>query len=395
MKKLMSWYILTLTVSWNITAQNKIKPEGCPFPPSDFITDISIMDAHMEYGKVVNNVCVRSADTWWLTWAEDGNCYSPFMDGTIKEVTAYGIKEGSSKQVHMGFVKFTGESPMNLVMDQIQNVNNNFGDSKFRYACAILSFNGNIFYGSSNRTTNTILGSFVGFNISTDNGKTFSGCGTTSLFGDTFPLIKMGEPHFVDFGKNMEFSEDKKAYLIGYGSMEANKYQHWMMGDDIFLCRVTPSVDYMNDASRYEFFAGQDNKGNIVWSHQFSQIKPLLSWKGNIGQVGVTFIPALKKYIMTISTSKQPNDNCDYDTYFLESDHLTGKWKLITYWQGFGSRAYFTNIPSKFVDSKLINGELYAWIVYSANYNGGTENPTGSKYAACFRKIKITTTLRK
>jgi hypothetical protein len=32
--------------------------------------------------------------------------------------------------------------------------------------------------------------------------------------------VKMGAPHFVDFGKNMEYSADGKAYLLGMGAEE-------------------------------------------------------------------------------------------------------------------------------------------------------------------------------
>ena len=32
--------------------------------------------------------------------------------------------------------------------------------------------------------------------------------------------VKMGAPHFVDFGKNMEHSPDGKAYLLGMGAEE-------------------------------------------------------------------------------------------------------------------------------------------------------------------------------
>ena len=32
--------------------------------------------------------------------------------------------------------------------------------------------------------------------------------------------VKLGAPHFVDFGKNMEHSPDGKAYLVGHGAQK-------------------------------------------------------------------------------------------------------------------------------------------------------------------------------
>jgi hypothetical protein len=36
--------------------------------------------------------------------------------------------------------------------------------------------------------------------------------------GEYLGPVKMGAPHFVDFGKNMEHSPDGKAYLLGMGA---------------------------------------------------------------------------------------------------------------------------------------------------------------------------------
>ncbi|GHU63186.1 hypothetical protein FACS1894123_05460 [Bacteroidia bacterium] len=30
--------------------------------------------------------------------------------------------------------------------------------------------------------------------------------------------VKIGSPHFVDFGKNMEYSPDGKAYMVAHGA---------------------------------------------------------------------------------------------------------------------------------------------------------------------------------
>ena len=35
----------------------------------------------------------------------------------------------------------------------------------------------------------------------------------------------------------------------------------WITGDQVYLCRVTPSPATINDARQYEFFAGHDAAG--------------------------------------------------------------------------------------------------------------------------------------
>ena len=68
------------------------------------------------------------------------------------------------------------------------------------------------------------LGPFVGFRYSTDLGKTWTqtpvhaGKAAVRRNGLNGEPVKIGAPHFVDFGKNMEHSPDGKAYLVAHGA---------------------------------------------------------------------------------------------------------------------------------------------------------------------------------
>ncbi len=244
------------------------------------------------------------------------------------------------------------------------------------------------------------LGPFVGFRHSADYGHTWTPCPHTPenpIFGETgkngYP-VKIGAPHFVDFGKNMEFSPDGKAYLVAHGSDTSDtKWRFWntswITGDQIYLLRVTPSPDNINDGSKYEFYGGKDENGEPIWTKNFNQIKPLLEWNNNMGCVTVTYNAPLKKYIMCVTDGRFTNS--PMNTYMLESDNLTGDWKLITYMKYFGEQGYFVNIPSKFIS----NDGLSFWLLYSGNYSGpfkGQEikvNPPGGHYGITLQKVQF------
>ncbi len=49
-------------------------PVDCPFPKSDTLTRLGFTDRHAEYTQ---------ADTWYPSWAADGNLYSPWTDGVV------------------------------------------------------------------------------------------------------------------------------------------------------------------------------------------------------------------------------------------------------------------------------------------------------------------------
>ncbi len=48
-------------------------PADCPFEPSKDIVGIAFTGVHSDY---------HVADTWYPSWASDGNLYSPWTDGS-------------------------------------------------------------------------------------------------------------------------------------------------------------------------------------------------------------------------------------------------------------------------------------------------------------------------
>jgi hypothetical protein len=200
--------------------------------------------------------------------------------------------------------------------------------------------------------------------------------------------VKIGAPHFVDFGKNLEHSPDAKAYLVAHGAVDADPKPRlanlsWITGDQIYLLRVKPSLASMNDPSQYEFYAGHDDKGNDIWTREFAAIKPLIEWNNHMGCVTVTYNPPLKKYLMFI-TDGWPTART-MDTYLLEADRLTGPWRLVTYMAEFGVQGFFVNIPSRFIGS---DGRA-AWLCYSANFAGGKSDPAGSQAGLTLQRIRL------
>ena len=245
-----------------------------------------------------------------------------------------------------------------------------------------------------------ICGPLPGFRVSTDYGKTWTPCPHT-LDNPLFPesakngkQVKMGTPHFVDFGKNLENSPDGKAYMVGHGAIDNDPAPQiannsWVAGDAVYLARVRPSIETMNNISGYEFFGGFDKKGEEIWSNNFSTIKPLLEWNNHMGCVTITYNKPLKKYLMCVTDGWPGVANMS--TYIMEADRITGPYRIITYMKNFGEQGYFVNIPSKFIseDGKTM------WLSYSANFYEGyfknrvKANPIGSRYAWDLQEIKL------
>lgn len=381
-------------------------PADCPFPASKEITGITLLGVKSGF---------HFGDTWYPTWANDGNLYSPWTDGGAwrldgsYDTSQSGGEVGAERTGH-GVIE--GDDPLSL---KVYSLGISFASPNpyhGRYPCGSLIYEGVWYYGTycldpaawadygGQRINWPWMGPFVGFRTSTDYGRTWTETPLTPekpLFGETgingYP-VKIGAPHFVDFGKNLQYSPDGKAYLVAHGADTTDtKYRFWndswITGDQIYLTRVIPSLENMNDASKYEFYAGTDPGGKPVWTNDFKKIRPLLEWNNNMGCVTMTYNTPLKKYLMCVTDGG--NTCAKMHTYILESNEITGPWKLVTYLKDFGEQAYFVTMPSKFISS---DGRT-AWLWYSANFAKSTngmrikENPPGSHYGLVMQKISL------
>jgi hypothetical protein len=342
-------------------------PEDCPFAPSSAIKGIGFTGRHAFY---------TSADTWYPSWASDDNLYSPFADGQVGnvKVSAFNPKLDPTYESTTGYARISGSDPLNLQVTALGIQKSSPWPYRGRFPAANLVLNGIWYYGTycldqkDPHLDVDVLGPFVGFRVSKDYGKSWTETACTPanpLFpesGQHGAKVKMGTPHFVDFGKNMQHSPDGKAYLIAHGAVRPDAQLSWSGGDQIYLARIAPTPENVNDLSKYEFFAGRDSSGQPKWSVKFSDIAPLLEWNDRSGCVTMTYNAPLRKYLMCVldgfPTMAQMN------TYVLEADEITGPWRLVTFMARFGEQGYFVNIPSKFIS----HDGRSAWLCYSANF---------------------------
>ena len=374
-------------------------PADCPFSPSATLKGLRFTGRHAEY---------TAADTWYPSWASDGNLYSPFTDGSVNNVNSWSVGPSATT----GNATIVGNDPLKLQVINPGVYHSDPSPYGGRYPCANFVHDGVWYYGTYCLGPSPVvphdglnynwpwLGPFVGFRYSTDFGKTWTETPHTPakpLFGETGlkgEALKIGSPHVVDFGKNMEQSPDGKAYLVCHGATDPDPQPRfanlcWGTGDQLYLIRVKPSIANINDASKYEFFAGFDRRNHPVWSGEFSRIKPLAEWNNNMGCVTMTYNAPLKKYLMCVLDAMTTLGYAN--TYILESDQIAGPWRLLTYMKHFGEQAYFVNVPSKFIrgDGRTM------WLCYAANFAPSLCNvrlrarPPGGRYGMCLQEVNI------
>jgi hypothetical protein len=381
---------------WQPDVWPSTPPEDCPFEKSADIRGLAFTHRWAAY---------TDADTWYPSWASDGNMYSGWTDGEIGEESVH--SSGRAK-ARTGNARIAGDDPLNLQVTSLGSQPASAEPYGGRYPSANLVHDGIWYYGTYAIDFDpdvpeyswAVLGPVPGFRISRDYGKTW----IDSPLSPAHPLfpesgkngqkVKMGTPHFVDFGRNMEYSPDGKAYLVGHGASDPDAKPRtanlsWIAGDEIYLARVRPSPETINRLEEYEFYAGHDPAGRPVWSRHFADIKPLIAWNNRMGCVTITYDAPLKRYLMCITDGWPGVENMN--TYVLESRDLTGPWRLVTYMKDFGQQGYFAHFPSKFISA---DGRT-AWLSYSANFhknyfgNRTKAAPLGSRYAMTLQEVRL------
>ena len=103
--------------------------------------------------------------------------------------------------------------------------------------------------------------------------------------------------------------------------------------------------------------------------------------------------PTLAAVVANRSRGRRSGAECAsrFQSNILESERITGPWRLLSYLHNFGEQAYFVNIPSKFIaeDGRVL------WLMYAANFTNGylktnyAENPPGSGYGMCVQEVEL------
>lgn len=388
------------------------RPEAqCPLPQSRAIRGVTYTGRHRDYPQTTG------ADTFMTSWASDGHLYSIYADGFASaadgsHVTAIctlqsnhwyfrrlGIhsplenpgsaespplfqKNNEARQpTHTGNAILIGDDPFDLTIHGLPPTPLRMTDYPACYPSGCLVRDGLWMTAchyrawsldSAHRQLCYEQGP-TRFRFSPDFGKTWQ----WSPHEDRQPVIpeigrpaggapiKLGTAKFVDFGRNMEHSPDGLAYLVGHGTCDPKGVSNWSSGDALFLARVSPTIEAMNNPSAYEYFAGPDRSGKPLWSRKFSRLRPVFEWPCRCGLPSITYFPSIRKYLAVFCVGWPDGVDGQYDTWIAEADALHGPWSLVTYWNAFADQAYFAQIPSKFVQA---DGRFV--LFYSGGWSG-------------------------
>jgi hypothetical protein len=210
---------------------------------------------------------------------------------------------------------------------------------------------------------------------SIDGGKTWKRPAQDNFDHPMFPGHRFATAYFVWYGKDGAASvdnADKYVYAVSNNGFFEN-------GDDYVLGRVLRSRLPALSAGDWSFYQGGDGMHESSWTSSLDGAKPILVNLHHSSMTGVTYIPALGRYVLVVWHYHQPNfaqaiKAKDLGTVleFYEAGMPWGPWTKV---KGFdtGNLGWYTPIIGqrfqKQLDANSVTAILYA--------TGFTSKPEG------------------
>ena len=237
-------------------------------------------------------------DSWDPTWSQDDALYSAVNDGG-------GF--GKLKR-NIGFNRISGDDPLTLT-GQLLNTMEEYGEMNAPIATdgrnwksgGSLSIDGTLFmsvgmdryvdagYGGRQTRVNSSIVK------SSDHGLHWSRPMQENRDRPMFPGMRFATPFFIHFGKEYAAATVDKADRYVYATSNNG---FWDNGDNYILGRVPRSKIGALNAADWSFYKGGDGMQDSNWARQMNDAALIVNAPGQCGEAGVTYLPALHRYVM-------------------------------------------------------------------------------------------------
>jgi hypothetical protein len=202
---------------------------------------------------------------------------------------------------------------------------------------------------------------------------------------------RFGAPYFVWYGKDGAASvdnADRYVYAVSNDGFFEN-------GDDYVLGRVLRSKLSALSAADWSFYIGGDGMQDGSWSASLKRAVPILVSQGHSGMTGVTYIPALGRYVMVAwhyhaFNFAQAIERRDLGTVleFLEAGKPWGPWHRIKVLDT-GRLGWYTPIIGQRFQTEIGSGAVKAFFYAT----GFTSKPEGGLDLALYKLNYLPITL--
>lgn len=239
-----------------------------------------------------------AGDSWDPTWAQDDRLYAAVNDGA-----GFGTRKRN-----IAFNQISGTDPRRLT-GQLQNLMDGYGEMNAPAAAdgrnwksgGTISIDGILYMsvGMDRYVDPNYGGRQTRINASiiksSDHGLHWTRAMQENLDRPMFPGMRFATPFFVHYGKDYSAATVDNAERYVYATSNNG---FWDNGDNYILGRVLRSRIGALKAADWSFYQGGDGMVDSSWSADMIKSAILIEAPGQCGETGVTYLPALNRYVM-------------------------------------------------------------------------------------------------
>jgi hypothetical protein len=309
-------------------------------------------------------------DSWDPAWAQDDELYTAVNDGA---------GPGTLKR-NIGFSKITGNDPLAL-SGQLQSIMDEYGEMN-----APIATDGRNWKSGGGISIDGVLYMSIGMDRyvdagyggrqtrinasiikSADHGLHWTRPAKENLDGPMFPGMRFATPFFIHFGKEYAAATVDNADRYVYATSNNG---FWDNGDNYILGRVPRSKIGALAASDWTFYQGGDGMRDSNWSKDMGRAALIISAPGQCGEAGVTYLPALERYVLAAWYYPVGNGHAGTieatEFAFYESPKPWGPWTLVRKIPIEPQGWYIPRVLSKF--QSRAGGDLQAFIAVAGDW---------------------------
>jgi hypothetical protein len=290
---------------------------------------IPIVDVQMGTPKYFE----AGGDSWDPTWSQDDDLYSAVNDGA-------GF--GTLKR-NIGFNRISGNDPRTMT-GQLQNIMDEYGEINAPIATdgrnwksgGSISIDGSLYMsvgmdryvdagygGRQTRVNSSII-------KSRDHGLNWTRPMKDNRDRPMFAGMRFATPFFIHFGKEYAAATVDNADRYVYATSNNG---FWDNGDNYILGRVSRSKISALNAADWTFYQGGDGMQDSSWTREMNNAALIINAPGQCGEAGVTYLPALNRYVLTSWYYPIGNGHSGKieatEFAFYESPKPWGPWTLV------------------------------------------------------------------
>jgi CubicO group peptidase (beta-lactamase class C family) len=326
-KRVANFFRLVAAAVTDIQPQ-KDRINRAPYAPSPVIKAITWAPPQTIIRKA------KGGDNWPLTWADDGQLYTAYGDGS-------GFEPRIPEKLSLGFARVEGTPPDFGGINIRSPTGEQKGDGRAgKKASGMLMVGGTLYVWARNAGNSQLA-------WSNDHGSTWR-------WSDWTITTSFGCPTVLNFGANYAGARDHYVYVYSHDRGDA-----YEPADRMVLARAP--TDRLTDRSSYEFYGGRDALNKPVWVTDVAKRTSVFVHEGRCYRSGISYNTPLKRYLWCqVLPGNDPRVRGGFGVY--DAPEPWGPWTSVYFTEAWDvGPGETSSFPTKWMSS---DGKTL-WLVFS------------------------------